>query len=144
MLRQPSIPRHPHAEGPTRTTISLCREGRQFGTSVVLSPWSEQPAVGIAIQVDAKDGSTQTPPLLSRLIQGHLDGTGIEACPRHKMDHRVRDPDCDHCKRALGPLYRHKIKGNRHLPVFTSDFSGPHPHHVNAAQLVCVKSLFAV
>ena len=38
----------------------------------------------------------------------------------------VRDPDCDHCKRALGPLYHHKIVGNRHLPVFTFDFSGPH------------------
>ena len=24
----------------------------------------------------------------------------------------------------LGPLYHHKIKGNRHLPVFTFDFSG--------------------
>ena len=35
------------------------------------------------------------------------------------MDHGVRDPDCDYCKRALGPLYHHKIKGNRHLPVFT-------------------------
>ena len=36
-----------------------------------------------------------------------------------------------------------KIKGNRHLPVLTFDFSGPHPHRVNAAQylLVCVWSL---
>ena len=46
---------------------------------------------------------TQTPPLLSRLIQGYLDHTGIEECPYHQMDHGVRDPDCDHCKRALGP-----------------------------------------
>ena len=50
----------------------------------------------------------------------------------------VRDPDCDHCKRALGPLYHHKIKGNRHLPVFTFDFSGPHPHRVNVAQYLLV------
>ena len=59
------------------------------------------------------------------------------------MDHGVRDPDCDHCKRGLGPLYHHKIKGNRHLPVFTFDFSGPHPHRVNVAQslLVSVWSL---
>ena len=77
---------------------------------------------------------TQTPPLLSRLIQGYLDHTGIEACPYHQMDHGVRDPDCDHCKRALAPLYHHKIVGNRHLPVFTFDFSGPHPHRVNMAQ----------
>ena len=54
------------------------------------------------------------------------------------MDHGVRDPECDHCKRASGPLYHHKIVGNRHLPVFTFDFSGPHPHTVNMAQYLLV------
>ena len=55
----------------------------------------------------------------------------------------MRDPDCDHCKRALGPLYQQRIKGNCHLPVFTFDLSGQHPHLMNAAQylLVCVWSL---
>ena len=57
------------------------------------------------------------------------------------MDHGVRDPDCDHCKRALGPLYQHRIKGNRHLPVFTFDFSGPHPRRVNAV-LPCLQASF--
>ena len=59
------------------------------------------------------------------------------------MDHGVRDPNCDHCNRALGPLCKRKIKGNRRLPVFTLNFSGPHPHRVNAVQylLVCVWSL---
>ena len=67
---------------------------------------------------------TQTPPLLSRLIQGYLDQSVITASG------------------ALGPLYHHKIKGNRHLPVFAFDFSGPHPQ-VNVTQylLVCVWSL---
>ena len=55
-----------------------------------------------------------------------------ESCPIHQVDHGVRDPDYDHCKRALRPLYHHKIKGNRHLPIFTFDFSGTHPHRVNA------------
>ena len=87
----------------------------------------EEPAKGTATRIVAKERMTQTPPLLSRLIQGHLDHTDIEACPYHQMDHGVRDPDCDHCKRALGPLYHHKIVGNRHLPIFTFDFSGPHP-----------------
>ena len=81
--------------------------------------------MGTATCIVAKERMTQTPPLLSRLFQGYLDHTGIEACPYHQMDHGVRDPDCDHCKRALGPLYHHKIVGNRHLPVFTFDFSGP-------------------
>ena len=96
--------------------------------------------MGIATRIVAKERMTQTPPLLSRLIQGYLDHTGIEACPYHQMDHGVRDPDCDHCKRALGPLYHHKIVGNRHLPVFTFDFSGPHPHRVNMAQYLLVSA----
>ena len=65
-------------------------------------------------------------------------------CPSH-LDHAgiVRDPQCDHCKRTLGHLYHHKVNDNHHLPVFAFDFSGPHPHRVNAAQylLVCVWSL---
>ena len=83
----------------------------------------DEPAMGAATRIVAKERMTQTPPLLSRLIQGY---------------HGVRDPDCDHCKRALGPLYHHKIVGNRHLPVFTFDFSGPHPHRVNMAQYLLV------
>ena len=98
-------------------------------------------AVGVATRIEGKDIMTQTPPLLSRLIQGYLDQTGIEECPYHQMDHGVRDPHCDHCKRALGPLYHHKIVGNRHLPVFTFDFSGPHPRKVNMAQYLAVWSL---
>ena len=90
-------------------------------------PSPEEPAIGVATRIEAKERMTQTPPLLSRLIQGYLDQTGIEACPYHQMDHGVRDPDCDHCKRALGPLYHHKIKGNGHLPVFTFDFQA-HTH----------------
>ena len=88
-------------------------------------PSPEDPAIGVATKIEAKERMTQTPPLLSRVIQGYLDHTGIEACPHHQMDHGVRDPECNHCKRVLGQLYHHKIKGNRHLPVFTFDFSGP-------------------
>ena len=69
----------------------------------------EEHAIGTATRIVGKESMTQTPPLLSRLIQGYLDHTGIEACPYHQMDHGVRDPHCDHCKRALGPLYHHKI-----------------------------------
>ena len=50
-------------------------------------------AVGVATRIEGKEVMTQTPPLLSRLIQGHLDHTGIEACPYHQMDHGVRDPN---------------------------------------------------
>ena len=120
----PSIPETPHLEP-------------DQGAS---SPVDD--AAGIATRVEGREVMTQTPPLLSRLIQGYLDQTGIEECPYHQMDHGVRDTTCDHCKRALGPLYHHRIVGNRHLPVFTFDFS-PHPRKVNMAQhlLVAVWSL---
>ena len=101
-------------------------------------PSPTEPAIGVATRIQAKERMTQKPPLLSGLIQCCLDHTGIEACPYHQVDHGVRDPDCDHCKRALGPLYHHKITGNRHLPVFTFDFSGPHPHKVNMTQYLLV------
>ena len=83
----PSIPETPHLEP-------------DQGAS---SPVDD--AAGIATRIEGKEVMTQTPPLLSRLIQGYLDQTGIEECPYHQMDHGVRDPNCDHCKRALGPLY---------------------------------------
>ena len=39
-----------------------------------------------------------------------LDSTGVVPCPTHGMDHLTRDPSCEFCKKALGPLYRH-LKG---------------------------------
>ena len=68
-------------------------------------PSPEEPAIGVAIRLEAKEQMAQTPPLHSRLIQGYLDHTGIEAGPYHQMDHGVRDPEFDHCKRALGPPF---------------------------------------
>ena len=52
-----------------------------------LPPMDE--AKGEAVRIEGKDVMTQTPPLLSRLIQGYLDHTGIEECPFHQMDHGV-------------------------------------------------------
>ena len=73
-------------------------------------PSPDDRAIGVATKIESKERMAQTPPLVSRPIQGYLEHTGIEACPLHQMDHGVRDPDCHHCKRALGPLYHHKIK----------------------------------
>ena len=36
-----------------------------------------------------------------------LDASGVVPCPHHGMDHLTRDPSCEFCKKALGPLYRH-------------------------------------
>ena len=32
------------------------------------------------------------------MFQTHLEGTGTDPCPRHNLDHGVRDPGCDYSK----------------------------------------------
>ena len=125
---------------PTREETPSIPETPKFDAeSGITTP--EEPAFGVATKVEAAEGVTQTPPLLSRLIQGHLEQTGIEACPKHNMDHGVRDPNCEHCKRALGVHYittRSKVRYS-HLT------SQPHPHRVRCEcrqyLLACVWSL---
>ena len=59
-----------------------------------------------------------------------LDVSGVVPCPTHGMDHLTRDPSCEFCKKALGPLYRH-LKGKYgsrledQTPTLSFDFSGP-------------------
>ena len=61
-----------------------------------------------------------------------LDGIGVKPCNLHGMDHLTRDPSCEYCKGALGPLYRHlKDKYGTvvedQTPTLSFDFSGPFP-----------------
>ena len=60
-------------------------------------------------------------PYLNPLEEIVMD-TGSVPCSIHGFDHLSRDPTCEFCKRALGPLYRHLSKkygaslgGIRHL-----------------------------
>ena len=69
-----------------------------------------------------------------------LDGTGVKPCAIHGMDHLTRDPSCEYCKRALGPLCRHlrdkdgtAVKDQ--TPTLSFDFSGPFP--VSATGKIC-------
>ena len=61
----------------------------------------------------------------------------------HGMDHLSHDPTCEHCKRALGPMYRH-LKGKYgpqiadHTPTLSFDFSGPLPAAVTGARYLMV------
>ena len=45
-------------------------------------------------------------PYLNPLEEIVMD-TGSIPCSIHGHDHLSRDPTCEFCKRALGPLYRH-------------------------------------
>ena len=58
-------------------------------------------------------------------------------------DHLSRDPNCEHCKKALGPTYRH-LKGKYgvniadYTPTLSIDFSGPLPTAVTRAKFLLV------
>ena len=82
---------------------------------------------GEATRVVGVGHASQTSLFLAPRFQAILEGTGTDPCPLHSLDHGVRDPSCDYCNRALGRLYRHRLKGDRNSPIFAFDFSGPHP-----------------
>ena len=70
-----------------------------------------------------------------------LDPSGEVPCPNHGMDHLTRDPSCEFCKKALGPLCRH-LKGKYGLrlddqtPTLSFDFSGPFPVSATGARFM--------
>ena len=66
-----------------------------------------QPLNGVATNIDAKDGA------LLRHFPSCRDSSkvtwskqGLKRAPNTKWINGVRDPNCDHCKRALGPLHQ--------------------------------------
>ena len=48
-------------------------------------------------------------PYLNPFEEIGLD-TGSLPCAKHGSDHLSRDPSCEFCKNAIGPLYRHLSK----------------------------------
>ena len=67
--------------------------------------------------------------------------TGVIPCSIHGYDHLSRDPTCEFCKKAIGPLYRHLSKKygmslGDHTPTLSFDFSGPHPIAVTGARFM--------
>ena len=72
-----------------------------------------------------------------------LQESGSTPCDLHGMDHLSYDPTCEHCKRALGPMYRH-LKNKYgpqiadHTPTLSFDFSGPLPAAVTGARYLMV------
>ena len=70
-----------------------------------------------------------------------LDASGVVPCPDHGISHLTRDPSCEFCKKALGPLYRH-LKGkygsslDDQTPTLSFDFSGPFPVSATGARFM--------
>ena len=76
---------------------------------------------------------------MSEAFHEQLQGTGSTPCELHGMDHLSRDPSCEFCTRALGPMYQH-LK-NRYGPAIADqsfDFSGPLPPAVTGARYLLV------
>ena len=70
-----------------------------------------------------------------------LQETGSMPCKFHGMDHLSRDPECEFCKKALGPMYRHLnhkygMQIADHTPTLSFDFSGPLPMAVTGARIL--------
>ena len=72
-------------------------------------------------------GPEVSEPEVSTEFMEQLQGSGSTPCALHGMDHLSHDPTCEHCKRALGPMYRH-LKGKYgpqiadHTPTLSFDF----------------------
>ena len=87
-----------------------------------------------------EQGSQLPDPYLNPLEEIVLD-TGVIPCSIHGYDHLSRDPTCEFCKKAIGPLYRHLSKKygmsiSDHTPTLSFDFSGPHPVAVTGARFM--------
>ena len=82
-------------------------------------------------------------PDMSEGFLEQLQESGSTPCAVHGMDHLSHDPTCEHCKRALGPMYRH-LKNKYgpqiadHTPTLSFDFSGPLPAAVTGARYLMV------
>ena len=99
-------------------------------------PPSEEQGI-IPTESDIRD------PKLSEDFLKHLQESGSTPCEVHGMDHLSHDPTCEHCNRALGPMYRH-LKNKYgpqiadHTPTLSFDFSGPLPAAVTGARYLMV------
>ena len=78
-------------------------------------------------------------PEMSEEFREQLHGMGSSPCELHGMDHLSRDPSCEYCKRALGPMHQHLNPAIAdHTPTLSFDFSGPLPAAVTGARYLMV------
>ena len=95
---------------------------------------SSRPAKGITTRIGTANHSSQT----------HLSCLGcfrviLKTLEQIHVRNTTWTTECEIrivilAKRRLAPFYRHRIIGNKHLPVFIFDFSGPFIYHCLAQQ----------
>ena len=105
-------------------------------------PEDDPPAEREEQDIILADPAIQEPEMSEGFLE-QLQGSGSTSCALHGMDHLSHDPTCEHCKRALGPMYRH-LRGKYgsqiadHTPTLSFDFSGPLPAAVTGARYLMV------
>ena len=96
-----------------RYTCTICKEDAHCACMMCSLDGSATPicqACGEESPNNEGEPREQEPVMDPELPATILDNTGVLQCQHHGMDHLTRDPGCEFCKRALGPLYRH-LKG---------------------------------
>ena len=107
-----------------------------------LPPPEDAPVDTPEQEIIPADPDIQEPEVSEGFLE-QLQESGSTPCALHGMDHLSYDPTCEHCKRALGPMYRH-LKGKYgpqiadHTPTLSFDFSGPLPAAVTGARYLMV------
>ena len=123
-----------------RTVFSICCACGEVAPETLppLPPPEEEPSSEDDKQDIIPLGPEVREPEMSEGFLEQLQESGSTPCETHGMDHLSYDPTCEHCKRALGPMYRHlKTKYGPqiadHTPTLSFDFSGPLPAAVTGA-----------
>ena len=120
-----------------------CGEAAPYEPPPPLPPPETDPLVDLAEQDIIPVAPDIPEPEVSEGFREQLQESGSTPCALHGMDHLSHDPTCEHCKRALGPMYRH-LKGKYgpqiadHTPTLSFDFSGPLPAAVTGARYLMV------
>ena len=87
-----------------------CGEAAPYEPPPPLPPPEDDPPVDVGERDVVPVDPEMREPEMSEDFLEQLQGTGSTPCALHGMDHLSSDPTCEHCKRALGPMYRH-LKG---------------------------------
>ena len=130
-----------------RKDIPVCLACQQAASSTdplpPLPPPESTPPEEDDVESKPVDTRGETDLLAEDYFTEKLQESGSVPCKLHGMDHLSRDPECEFCKKALGPMYRHLnhkygMQIADHTPTLSFDFSGPLPIAVTGAKILMV------
>ena len=131
----------------TYERIPVCSACQQAASSTdpppPLPPPETSPPDEGEVELQLGDVGGETELVTEDYFAEKLRESGSTPCKLHGMDHLSRDPECEFCKKALGPMYRHLnhkygMQIADHTPTLSFDFSGPLPIAVTGAKILMV------